>query len=402
MADKIQRPLYFEGQILGAADLALGEDHGAGRAARHERYEHTWGIVVGLELSAADATTASGAKYKSLTLKAGVAINGSGREVVVPADEPLGEEVFLGLNVATTNPDDWYPVFLVGQDVLPSGQAQLVGACGTGQPSRATEDYQVTFGRPADALDLDDQEADVSGDVTRGPDGGTADTDRWKVLLGFVQWNGDGKGNAVPIDRFTAVADVNPSNQVSRRYGGVRADEVDARAGALTLRTRAPDDRSGATPLLLALDERKVDRELSFGVSDGQGGMTEVLWVSKKGDVTAAGKISGGDAVQVESGTATDGVVLPLPVGVTPEKVAGGQVVLHVQVTPSLSPTLPFSYNAPATGRYVPVGAECSVDADRRVRCRVLWLDTQSPPANVWAPSACDYMVLATLPPAGS
>ena len=46
----IERPFFFEGQILGAADLQAAVDHAAGQMARHERYLHLWGIATGLTL----------------------------------------------------------------------------------------------------------------------------------------------------------------------------------------------------------------------------------------------------------------------------------------------------------------------------------------------------------------
>ena len=46
--DTIERPVYYEGQYLGAADLQVGLDYLRGQEARHLRTAHTWGILEGL------------------------------------------------------------------------------------------------------------------------------------------------------------------------------------------------------------------------------------------------------------------------------------------------------------------------------------------------------------------
>ena len=46
-----ERPAFFEGQILAAADLTSAVDYGRAQAARHDRYLHAWGIAEGLELT---------------------------------------------------------------------------------------------------------------------------------------------------------------------------------------------------------------------------------------------------------------------------------------------------------------------------------------------------------------
>src|SRR6202030_3586148 len=83
MATPVTHPTFYEGEILPAADLVACVSYARGQLARHERYLHTWGIASGLALSAATVTGGSP------VLKAGIAIDGTGREVVVPADVTL-------------------------------------------------------------------------------------------------------------------------------------------------------------------------------------------------------------------------------------------------------------------------------------------------------------------------
>src|SRR4030095_7747239 len=101
----------------------------------------------------------------------GVAIDGTGREIVVPDAERLSETQFLQLNILATDAADpkgeaWYPVFLIGRDEDAQQPAFAPGACNNSQPTRKIESYEVTFGRPGDAQDLDEQTAP---DVSDGP-----------------------------------------------------------------------------------------------------------------------------------------------------------------------------------------------------------------------------------------
>src|SRR2546430_15504766 len=62
MADP-QRPRYFEGQVLAAADLTAAVDYARNRAARHDRYLHDWGIAEGLALSTEPMTDPDGGSF---------------------------------------------------------------------------------------------------------------------------------------------------------------------------------------------------------------------------------------------------------------------------------------------------------------------------------------------------
>src|SRR5687768_17330815 len=119
MSDQIARPVFFEGQILGAIDLQDTVEYSRGREARHERYLHTWGIASGLELSAKpkqiEVNNAT-IDYQEIWLSPGLAIDGRGREILVPESRRLSEDDFDQLNVAITDPTALYPVLLIGRD----------------------------------------------------------------------------------------------------------------------------------------------------------------------------------------------------------------------------------------------------------------------------------------------
>jgi hypothetical protein len=382
MASRIERPLFYENQILGASDLTAAVEYSRSQQARHERSLHLWGIASGLELTGNDKQTAQGVAYQDITLSPGIAIDGTGREIVIPEAERLSEDLFDQLNVAIADADAWYPVFLIGRDEPAPQPAFAVGACHNAQPTRRVEGYDISFGRPGDELDLDTQQA---SDVTEGPGSG-----EWKTLLGFVQWD-------TSIKHFTAVRDA--SGGIERRYAGVQADVVAARSGRLALRTRSGNE---AGKPAIVIDETD-NGLLQFGMLTASGIVTPVFSVNAKGDVEAEGTIKGAvtpGSVQIQSGIATDGIVLPLPPGITEEQVTGGQVTLHTHLTPRFPGAAQPEDPANATD-WVAVPFECRLEgASRRVLCRFRWFQLSAPATFHDLPGACNYVVMASVPAA--
>lgn len=380
MSRVIERPLFFENQILGAADLTATVEHSRGQQARHQRYLHLWGIANGLELSAEDDEE-NGQKFKRITLSAGVAIDGTGREIVVPQSEPLSENTFEQLQLtAGLKPEEvWFPVFLVGKDQTAPQQPLSSGACNGSAPSRRVEGYEVTFRRPGQARRLDEQSA---AKVADGPGSGG-----WMVLLGFVQSNQAG-------DKFTDFR--NEVNGIGRKYAGVQADEIAARSGSLKLRTQTtPQAKKPA----LVMDETG-DGLLQFGSLDELGRLVPVFKVDAQGNVTAEGKIKGAlttGNVQIESGIATDGMILPLPPGITEKQVSDGEAIVQTQVTLWLTgATAPPGNSGPDEWAAFPL--EARVDDERRVHCRLRWLGLTTSASSIEDhPAACNYVVLASV-----
>ncbi|HEX5736464.1 MAG TPA: hypothetical protein VF131_26775 [Blastocatellia bacterium] len=380
MSSRIERPVFYEGQILGAADLEAGSNYGRGQQARHNRYLHTWGIANGLELDPKGEKTADGKDFVRVTVKPGVAIDGTGREIVVPEPERLSDAEFIRLNILQED-GAWYPVYLIGEDETAPQPAFSIGACNNGQPTRKLEAYEITFGRPGDEQSLDEQrEAAVSdGPLDRA----------WRVLLGFVQWD-------KTINNFIVARDDNTKG-ISRRYAGVQADEVNARGGTLTLRGR-PRDQAGAPAVIIG---EANGGELRFGLQDAKGNISDppLFIVTSKGDLTAAGKITGSvqpGSVQLQSGAASDGTIIPLPPGITEKQVADDQVKLHIQITARI----PGGFQPDNSPDWVAVPLECKLDASRRVFCLFRWFRLSTPATFQDLPGACNYTVVASVPAA--
>jgi hypothetical protein len=366
------RPVFSEGQVLAAADLAATVQHARGVDARHARHLHDWGIAEGLTLVTENRTDpATNARYVEVSVSAGMAIDGTGRELVVPSPVVLSEGEFEAVNGADQPTADPYPVFLAATDreVPVTGLVSCGGATG---PTRVNETYQVLFGRLGDELLVADQEPPGVGAPPASP------PVRWLVLLGFVVWT-DG--------HFTRVA---PSARgVRPRYAGVRADTVVARSGRLELRSQTTV-QEGKPAIVLSGEDPP---SLVFGLYQGTGSISPLMTVAANGNLTIAGSFAGripAGTVLIASGTATDGMVLPLPAGVTPEEVADGRVALHVHLVPTFPPT--------TTGTMLTSVVEATVDDSRRVRCRIRFYDPIIQPAEVVErPGSVEFLVLATV-----
>ncbi len=367
----IARPVFSENQILGSADVNSIVNHSRDSDARHHRNLHSWGIADGLVLRAEEREDAGG-KYVEVLVSPGIAIDGTGREIVVTEDFRLSEDLFDQLNVAVSDAEALYPVMLLGRDQVQKSSAFSSSVCAAAQPTRTEESFEVIFGRVGDATELHKQ---IVPEVSEG----LTSSSSWKVLLGYVKWDGS---------HFSAVA--TEDSGVSPRYAGVIADDVMARADRLSLRSA---DRNLADKAALEIDNQN-DGEMRFGLQDDQGNVVPVFTVNAKGDVKAEGKILGGIAggVQIESGVITDGALVPLPVGVTQQLINDGGATIQIHLSPRFQQpaSLPF-LALPAYWIMQPL--ECYADG-RRVVCLVRW-EASDGSATLVMPGVCDYQVFA-------
>ena len=97
MANTVKRMNYYDHQFLRAPDFTDEQNYHLGMRRLHNSSLHTWGIVQGLQV-----TVASGGTGTAVTVNAGVAIDSTGREMVLPADTNLelgGEAAGTTLNI---------------------------------------------------------------------------------------------------------------------------------------------------------------------------------------------------------------------------------------------------------------------------------------------------------------
>jgi hypothetical protein len=328
-----------------------------------------------------------------------MAVDATGRQIVVPREEVLAPEdldsqgVLIGEDTdpsVTQDKRPWHPVFLVGLDqgATPPPLGRGCSSNGT-QPNRQDEVYQIRYGRPGTGTD-----EPPAVDVTDGPE----TTSQVTVLVGYVQWDAT---NNTFFDAKNA-----PTPQLTPTYAGVLADEVVARSGTLSIRA----NQEGATRkdhAAIVLDQDKDKKgELRFGIQDDLGVVKTVFRVTSAGDIWLDGVIQGKNVkrqVWMESGTVFDGMTVPLPVGVTQSQVDAGELVLHIIVTPRRTgdtvpppPTSP----PPGPGNWMLDPFECVVDG-RRVFARNRWINLNTL-AIVVLPAACDYLILASAAAGGS
>lgn len=381
MSDRIARPSFYEGQVLGAADLTLGLDYTRGQMARHDRYLHTPGIATGLALTLDTSTGASQVK-----LSPGIAIDATGRQVLVDHEETLSPEDLDRSGVLVPDDTDaalaqekrpWHPVFLTGLDESATPPSFSRG-CGSGaQPNRMNESYVVSYGFPGETAD----DPPVV-EVTDGPDSDAA----VRILIGYVQWDGkSGFGDAKTM----------PVGQVPPPFAGARADEVVARSGTLALRADVGESHDKRPALVL---DGEKGGELRFGLQDADGAVTTVFRVDAAGNLFFNGVIDSlTKDVWVESGAIWDGMLVPLPAGVTQEKVDDGSILLHITVTPRWTGA---SLPPGKTGTWLREPFEYRVEG-RRVFARDRWFDVASlstaTPVSTLVPTSCHYLVLASV-----
>jgi hypothetical protein len=396
MSDPIQRPIFNDGQILNAVDLEATVDYARDQQARHERYLHSWGIGYGFDLAKTPRTTAAGTSYVEVTVRAGLAVDGRGRQVVLASDQFLDPATFKSAQVYNpASRDPWYPVYVRGLLPQPVTQTSLTGACGGANlPTRETEGVQFIFRPPGPSSNSDSPYATPApGDPTDPP----TSVQPWDILIGFVQWDG--------TSQFTDAQTHNDAG-ITRRRAGVQAERVEAHDGSLTLQTS-----SAATKLMVVLQEKagNTPGSLTFGGDDGQGGVKKLLHVDDQGNLSVQGKITSNTplppgSILVQSGIATDGVILPLPSGVQEDAVTAGHVLLHIEVVPILLDITQMTGVSPAPFAAFPL--QCFVDQDRRVNCLVraaAFASSATGPSIVTTDAAgtCRYTLIAAPPAAG-
>ena len=98
MGAQDQRPRYYEGQFLSAADLGAAVDYQRSAQARHALGAHTWGIALGLTLR--ERAAAGAPDRVEVILEPGLAWDGFGRALNVDRPVRLAETLFADIAFA--------------------------------------------------------------------------------------------------------------------------------------------------------------------------------------------------------------------------------------------------------------------------------------------------------------
>jgi hypothetical protein len=80
-----ERPRWFAGQLVGPGDLEALHQWVLGRARRHNRLLHGWGVVCGLAVNPTTSPRTGEIVPWSVTVEPGYGLSGCGDEVCVPA-----------------------------------------------------------------------------------------------------------------------------------------------------------------------------------------------------------------------------------------------------------------------------------------------------------------------------
>ena len=388
MNTPVIRDLFSEGLILSAAQLQGLSEQPRARSERHNNTVHRWGIAKGLTLRSALAEDTFGNAYVRVFLEPGLAIDGHGREVLLTDEVELNAARFqltIGNGVAE---DTDYPVFIVSEYHPIDGQSTAMTGCMQGtSPQQVEERVGLRFGQPGDET-LEQQAPVLSADPS--PAQGSTD---WLIFVGYVNWTVAAKAFAEPTEITKQKA------TQMRPAVGVNATTVAGNDATVQIQPKG-DLLAGDT--VLQVNQTANGPELCFGTFTGPGKPVDpLLKINAKGDVVAKGALTGkqtGNSVQMESGIASDGMILPLPPGVTQQQVDDGDATLHIQVTPRIAP----EYAPDGVREYAAWIQECRVDADRRVRCRLVWVSLPLGPnpqaigtTMFSGPGAVDFIVTA-------
>jgi hypothetical protein len=236
-----QRVRWREGQRLDATDLTDEQAYLAGLGHRHATGPHDWGIVTGLWLTAA---------RQGLLLYRGFAVDGYGRELVVPND--------LVMRWPAVEP----PVASADRPAAIDVWLRYCRVPGSSR-DRVPEEARLRLTAASNQLIDPRRPPGVpSGDLSAGALL-AAEPDRvWPVYLGRLVRIKRAKGTAPPVPPFRLAP-------VRRPYAGLRGANVEAPSGEtrLELGGEAADRRSFA--ILTADDQGKLQRRVDLD-ADGR------------------------------------------------------------------------------------------------------------------------------------
>lgn len=265
MTDIEQRPNFYEGQYLDAADLEAVVTYSAAQLSRHELGGHRWGIALGLDLHEVPGPNST----LDVFVQPGYAWDGFGRAVVVAEPAKLSGALFAAIDAefVAGNPPRIVEVWLRYDEQLTRGPRPGFEDCGgAAMFARVNESYRVEVGRRPQIADRRDP-VEIAGRVTDAvqalrafdpatfelvdttvphqtfPDDPTA---RWLIPVGVVNWTPGNPGHL----EARSPAEIELSAR-SRQYCGVVAGSVEAVGGHVRVHDRSLPYSTGVTDELM-------------------------------------------------------------------------------------------------------------------------------------------------------
>ncbi len=304
------RPQFYEGQYLGADDLAATVDYARYQQARHNLGAHTWGIAVGLRLVETENATGG----VDVTLEPGYAVDGFGRVIVVTNRRPIEASIIASLPEAAPSGAEsvQIPVWLRYVEEAIQVPTNGFQACESGdQHERIVETFEILVGRQTRIKDNILVEATPTAAMealrTVRPNGtllcdesvpfqtfpDNNNRNRWLIHLGFIHWAPGPPGALIMSDEA-----VTKATRRARQYLGVVAECVNAADGIIRLRDRLTPPPTSGTSLSSACDDQRIrssgDRDIEVD-SEGNVSAVDLVWVEGNLRVVGDTKLFGGD-----------------------------------------------------------------------------------------------------------
>lgn len=392
MPELEQRPRFYEGQFLQAADLTEAVAYARSQLARTQLAGHTWGIAEGLEI--VDTTAEGGGIQPVIT--PGYAWDGFGRAIVVTdrvnissalfsqfdagalgGDPVISVEVWLRFREDMTDPPKSGFQLCEGDDeafarviesyrveVGPKTGSSLRSAIAIGGQSFDAALALSTFGETTEAL------TDASVPHQDFPK--NANSSFWPIPIGIVCWQPGSPGNFVA--RTGSFID---AHKLARRHCGVVAESIEATAGHLRIHNRLTPDNKDLTNELLWVDgESRFDGHVRLYASRIEFSSTHSEKVSPFRFLRSDSAVDGAKKIQIAIGDQGDGLNC-LAIG--PETGTGTNLYAeHVVVTDNGKVGVGLSTTTPKARLHLKEGGGFQIGEDSSVATNNFYVDVDA------------------------
>ena len=299
-----ERPRFFEGQYLGAEDLAACVDYARELAREEALGGQTWGICIGLDL--VEVANASGS-FDYFVLP-GMAFDGYGRPIVVLSPAPVPASLFSGM--ASGNQTVWVRYDETQNKGLRPGwescdandayarvrESFFIEAGPMGRVQDRQSGVEIAGEHVEDArlaLNSVDSDAAMVCDGSIPHQTFPADTARWLVPVGVAAWTAGAPGKLGQRSD-----DAKKLSRTMRRYVGQVAESIYAADGVLRLRDRMTDFTSGTDAdsqctLSISTDDLVKSTNPATGSPTGRLVGSELVWVEGNMRVTGDARLWG-------------------------------------------------------------------------------------------------------------